>query len=156
MPFPRVLARKCDWSTNSLTTIPQSIPLTITPRGHPPWNLLLLILKHQSHKILTKFLMHLIWASQINIKLTETVFFIVIPFNYRERNLCGIMAKVLDCSIEVNEFKFQLCYYVHFQTDTFGKGMYFLFPTCYGLNGLNDTTTRMAFTLNNLWGLICH
>ena len=26
---------KRDWSTNSLTTIPQSIALTISPRGHP-------------------------------------------------------------------------------------------------------------------------
>ena len=33
IPFPRVFARK--WSTNSCTTIPQSIALTITPRGHP-------------------------------------------------------------------------------------------------------------------------
>ena len=38
IPFPWVFARKWtyyrDWSTNSLTTIPQSIALTITPCGH--------------------------------------------------------------------------------------------------------------------------
>ena len=39
IPFPRAFVRKWtkyrDWSTNSLPTIPQSIVLTITPRGHP-------------------------------------------------------------------------------------------------------------------------
>ena len=30
----------------------------------------------------------------------------------------GIMAKVLDCGLEVREFKLQPCYYVHFQTNT--------------------------------------
>ena len=38
IPFLRVFARKWqrDWNTKSLTTIPQSIALTITLRGHPP------------------------------------------------------------------------------------------------------------------------
>ena len=31
---------------------------------------------------------------------------------------------VLDCSLEVNKFKFQLHYYIHFQM--FGKGMIWL------------------------------
>ena len=35
---------------------------------------------------------------------------------------CGIMGKVLDCGLEVSEFKLQLCYYVHFQPNTFGDG----------------------------------
>ena len=34
-----------------------------------------------------------------------------------------IMAKVLACSLKVSEFKFQSCYYVHFQTNTLGKDM---------------------------------
>ena len=32
------------------------------------------------------------------------------------------MANMLDCGIIVTEFEFQLCYYIHFQTNTFGKG----------------------------------
>ena len=39
--FPKVFVRKwtqlCNWSSNSVTTIPQSIALTITPRGHPQY-----------------------------------------------------------------------------------------------------------------------
>ena len=34
------------WSTNSRTTIPQSLALTITPRGHPPIRVLLCIKIH--------------------------------------------------------------------------------------------------------------
>ena len=36
------------------------------------------------------------------------------------RNPCEIMAKLLDY---VNEFNLQSSYYIHFQTNTFGKGM---------------------------------
>ena len=36
---------------------------------------------------------------------------------------CDIMVKVLDYVIIVKEFKLQLRYYVHFQTNTLGKGM---------------------------------
>ena len=35
----------------------------------------------------------------------------------------GIMAKVLDCGAEVSEFELQSRNYVHFRTNTFGKGM---------------------------------
>ena len=31
---------------------------------------------------------------------------------------CSAMANVFDCDIIVNDFKLQLCYYVHFQTNT--------------------------------------
>ena len=31
--------------------------------------------------------------------------------------------KVMDCGIVVNEFILQLRYYIHFQANTFGKGM---------------------------------
>ena len=34
-----------------------------------------------------------------------------------------VMDKVLDCSLEVNEFKLQLHYYVHFQTNTLVKDL---------------------------------
>ena len=36
-------------------------------------------------------------------------------------NLCGVMAKVLDCSLKVREFEYQLHYYVHSQTNTLEK-----------------------------------
>ena len=38
----------------------------------------------------------------------------------------SMMAKVLDCGLEVSKFKLQLCYYIHFQTNTLGKGKYSL------------------------------
>ena len=34
----------------------------------------------------------------------------------------GVMVKVADCGI-VSEFVLQSCYYVHFRTNTLGKGM---------------------------------
>ena len=37
--------------------------------------------------------------------------------------LRGIVANVLDCGLEVNEFEFQSRYYVHFRTNNLGKGM---------------------------------
>ena len=36
---------------------------------------------------------------------------------------CGIMAKVLDCSLKASGFKLQLDFYVHFQTNTLGKDL---------------------------------
>ena len=35
----------------------------------------------------------------------------------------GVMAKVLNCDLEVNEFELQSRYYVHFWTNTKRKGM---------------------------------
>ena len=35
----------------------------------------------------------------------------------------GVMVKATDCGIVVNEFELQSCYYVHFRTNTLGKGM---------------------------------
>ena len=34
-----------------------------------------------------------------------------------------VMVKALDYRIVVSEFELQLCYYVHFRTNTLGKGM---------------------------------
>ena len=34
-----------------------------------------------------------------------------------------LMAKDLDCNLEVNKFELQSRYYVHFRTNTLGKGM---------------------------------
>ena len=47
-----------------------------------------------------------------------------------------VMVKAMDCGIVVTAFEFQSCYYVHFRTETLGKGIYsHIFP------GLNSTTT---------------
>ena len=35
----------------------------------------------------------------------------------------GVVANVLDCDIVVSKFEFHLCYYIHFWTNTLGKGM---------------------------------
>ena len=35
----------------------------------------------------------------------------------------GVMVKAMNCGILVSEFEFQLCHYVHFGTNTLGKGM---------------------------------
>ena len=49
------------------------------------------------------------------------------------------MVNVLDCDTEVNEFEFQSPHYVHFGTNTFGKGInLFTHPHKYELN---STTT---------------
>ena len=54
-------------------------------------------------------------------------------------NPCDIVVNVPNCTIIVNEFKLQSCYYVYFLINTLGKGMYQLFPT--SGYGLNSTTT---------------
>ena len=42
----------------------------------------------------------------------------------------GVMAKVLDYGIIVSEFELQSCDYIHFRTNTLGKGMNpLIFPT---------------------------
>ncbi len=35
----------------------------------------------------------------------------------------GVMVKAMDYGIVVSEFELQSCYYVHFRTNTLGKGM---------------------------------
>ena len=45
---------------------------------------------------------------------------------------CGVEANVLDCIIIRSEFEFQLCYYVHFWTNTFGKGKNLFIPPIIG------------------------
>ena len=44
----------------------------------------------------------------------------------------GVMAYVLDSCFEVNELALHSRYYVHFQTNTFRKGMNPLIPTAMG------------------------
>ena len=40
----------------------------------------------------------------------------------------GVMVKAMDCRNVVSEFKLQSCYYIHFRTNTLGKGMNPLIP----------------------------
>ena len=42
---------------------------------------------------------------------------------------CGMLAKMLDCSLEGSEFKLHSCYYVHFWTNTLLKYMNPLIPS---------------------------
>ena len=35
----------------------------------------------------------------------------------------GVMVSVLDSNLDVSEFKLWSCYYIHFRTDTLGKGI---------------------------------
>ena len=49
-----------------------------------------------------------------------------------EKSPHGIMAKVLNCSLEVIEFELQSHYYAHFLTNTLGKGMKLLIPPAMG------------------------
>ena len=53
------------------------------------------------------------------------------------------VAYVLDCSLEVNEFKFQSRYYVHFQTKTFWKSINSPIHLIYGVN---NVTAVIIFT----------
>ena len=39
-----------------------------------------------------------------------------------------VMAKALDCRFEVSEFELQSRYYIHFQTNTLGRGMNLIIP----------------------------
>ena len=50
----------------------------------------------------------------------------------------GVMVKAMDYGIVVSEFELHSRYYVHFLTNTLGKGMNPLLPPSYGLN---STTT---------------
>ena len=54
----------------------------------------------------------------------------------------GVVVKVLDCDIVVSEFNFQFSCYIHFQTNTHGKGMNTLsLPS----SELNNTTSILLF-----------
>ena len=44
-----------------------------------------------------------------------------------------IVANLLDCDVIVSKYELPLCYYVHFRTNTFEKGMNPLTPS-YSLN----------------------
>ena len=47
-----------------------------------------------------------------------------------------VMVKALAGGIIVSEFELQSCYYIHFRTNTLGKGMNPPYPPNYGLNSI--------------------
>ena len=53
-------------------------------------------------------------------------------------SLRGEVANILDCDIGVSEFELESRNYVHFWTNTLGKGMNSIYCSSYGLN---STTT---------------
>ena len=54
---------------------------------------------------------------------------------YKRNKWCGVVANVLDCDIVVCEFEHQSCYWIHFRTNTTGKGMnHPSYPTRCGLH----------------------
>ena len=69
-----------------------------------------------------------------------------------QESSCGIVANVMDCGITVSRFELWSHYYIHFQTNLFGKSMN---PLILPLNCLDTilylycSSTRMALTLNN-------
>ena len=66
----------------------------------------------------------------------------------------GVVDNVPDCNIVVSEFKLQSCYYVHFWTNTLGKGINPLIPISIWVEKYHYSSTKMALVLNNPWKLI--
>ena len=55
------------------------------------------------------------------------VFLFFYVYEKLRRILDGVVANVLDCDV-VSEFELQSCDYIHFRTNTLGKGMNSLIP----------------------------
>ena len=71
-----------------------------------------------------------------NNEIFELVFMIVTYITVISIIIVGVVlvVKVLDCGIVVSEFELQSHYYVHFRTNTLGKGMTPPYSPNYGLN----------------------
>ena len=64
-------------------------------------------------------------------------------------SLCGVVANVLAFSLEVSKFEVKLRYYVHIQTNTFGKDMnpFITHPrACYGFNNITTVILQEMVT----------
>ena len=57
----------------------------------------------------------------------------ICPFSVSLETSC-IVANMLNCDIVVSKFELKSHYYVHFQINTFGKGMKPLIPSSYVLD----------------------
>ena len=72
-------------------------------------------------------------------------------------NFCGMMAKVMVCSLQVSKFEIQSHCYIHFLTNTIRKGMN---PLILLNDGLNDITAVLLQVwlchLSTHKGLYCH
>ena len=55
------------------------------------------------------------------------------PKNFMVLSLRGVVASVVECGREGNEFELLLCYYVLYRAYTVGKGMNVLIPYSYRL-----------------------
>ena len=65
----------------------------------------------------------------------------------------GVLANMLDYDIVVSEFELQSHCYIHFQTNTLGKGMntLILAPSNRLKSITSVSSTRMALAFNNLY-----
>ena len=52
-----------------------------------------------------------------------------------------VVANQLDCNIVLIKFEFQWCYYIHFETNTLGKGVNPSHPS----NGLKSISTVLFY-----------
>ena len=78
------------------------------------------------------------------------------PYTKKPGCSLGVMVKAMDCRIIVSEFVLQSRYYVHFQTNTLGKGMTPLSSQLWVKKYHYCSSMRMALALNNLQRLIGH
>ena len=60
-------------------------------------------------------------------------------------SFCGVVANVLHCDIEENEFELQSHYYIHFRIYTLGKVWFLLPPPSMG------RVWNLLFTHPQLW-----
>ena len=68
----------------------------------------------------------------------------------------AVVGNMLNCDIVVSKFELQSCYYVYFKI-FLGKAWTPLSPLLLWVKKYHCcSSTRMAFALNNPWGLICH
>ena len=67
---------------------------------------------------------HLIVLAWLNKKNLDECSEVMLSKLFYPNQQGGVMVKVLDCGIVVCEFELQSRYYVHFRTNTLGKGMY--------------------------------
>ena len=66
------------------------------------------------------------------------------------------MANMMNYDIFISKFKIQSRYYVHFRTNTLGKGMNSFIPHLSVNYYHNYTFTQIALALNSPGRLICH
>ena len=66
---------------------------------------------------------------------------------------CGVMAKLLDCDIVLSEFDLHSRCYIHFRTNTLGKGMNPLIPTAMEWNSVINVQQEWLWhwITNEVW-----